>query len=130
MIPEIRIYGGGSRRRCCDEQRRDHENGRIYKRSIWSAACLLALAFLMPLMQAQATIDGVTGTTFNFTAKADYIITPDSNSILMWGYALDNGTMGYPGPTIIVNQGDTVTINLTNRRSNAAERLYRIPGPD
>ncbi len=37
----------------------------------------------------------------------------------MWGYSDDDGagTMQYPGPTIIVDQGDTITINLTNELS-------------
>ncbi len=101
---------------------------RLNKRSIWQAACLLAMVLLMPLMQAQAAIDGVTGNTFNLTAKADYIITPDSNSILMWGYALNNGTMQYPGPTMIVNQGDTVTINLTNNAAMPQNVSIIFPG--
>lgn len=63
---------------------------------------------------ADAAIDGVTGTTFNFTAKDGYISVADGGSIYMWGYALNNGTMQYPGPTLIVNEGDTVTINLSN----------------
>jgi manganese oxidase len=80
-------------------------------------------AFLLPLVlmlllllsaRAQATIDGVTGTAFNFTAREGHISTPDGGSVLMWGYALDANIMQYPGPTLILNQGDTVTINLAN----------------
>jgi len=65
---------------------------------------------------AHAVVDGVTGTTFNFTARADYVSTDDGESLLAWGYANDDSTgiMQYPGPTLIVNQGDTVTINLRN----------------
>ncbi|MFZ5998474.1 MAG: multicopper oxidase domain-containing protein [Nitrospirota bacterium] len=74
----------------------------------------IALVLVLGGPQAFAAIQGVTGTTFNLTAKADYISTPDGNSIYMWGYALNNGTMQYPGPTLIVNQGATVTVNLTN----------------
>src|SRR5574340_192941 len=68
---------------------------------------------------AWAVVDGITGPTFNLTAKADYITTGDGGSWLMWGYAADSvgafpGVMQYPGPTLIVNQGDTVTIHLRN----------------
>lgn len=63
---------------------------------------------------SEAVIDGTTGTTFNLTAKQGYISTPDGGSILAWGYALNGGPMQYPGPTLIVNQGDTITVNLTN----------------
>jgi FtsP/CotA-like multicopper oxidase with cupredoxin domain len=73
-------------------------------------------------VQAQAVIDGIEGTTanlvttFNLAAKQDNISTPDADSILMWGYADADGTnrMQYPGPTLIVDQGVTVTVNLTN----------------
>ena len=64
---------------------------------------------------SQGTINGVSGTTFNFTARADRLTTGDGGSILFWGYGLDGGRAQYPGPTLIVNQGDTITINLTNR---------------
>ena len=63
---------------------------------------------------AWAVIDGITGPAFNLTARADYISTADGNSIYNWGYANGAGAMQYPGPTLIVNQGDTVTVNLTN----------------
>jgi len=78
----------------------------------------LSLLLLLGLWNAgaHAVVDGVTGTTFNFTARADYISAGDGASLLAWGYANDGGTgtMQYPGPTLIVTQGDTVTINLRN----------------
>lgn len=70
---------------------------------------------------AHALIDGwagdLSGTvrTFNLTARDDFISTSDGNSHYTWGYA--HGTefvMQYPGPTLIVNQGDTVKIVLNN----------------
>lgn len=68
---------------------------------------------------AWAVVDGITGPTFNLTAKADHISMGDGGSLLAWGYAADDrgpfpGTMQYPGPTLIVQQGDTVTVNLRN----------------
>jgi len=74
----------------------------------------LALLLLAVTGTAWATIDGVPGPIFNFTAKADYISSGDGNTHYSWGYALNGGTMQYPGPTMIVNQGDVVTVNLTN----------------
>ncbi|MBI5889606.1 MAG: multicopper oxidase family protein [Nitrosomonadales bacterium] len=64
---------------------------------------------------AWAAIDGISGPVFNLTAKADYISTADGGSTYAWGYANGNGAMQYPGPTLIVNEGDTVTINLSNQ---------------
>ncbi len=79
----------------------------------WFAALSLALMSLVGF-RVEAAIDGVTGTNFDFTAKPAIIPTPDGDSLLVWGYALNGGPMQYPGPTLIVNQGDTITINLTN----------------
>jgi manganese oxidase len=76
--------------------------------------------------QALAKLDGITGTTstgtngetirtFNLAAKEAQIVTNDGNTIYSWGYANGaTGPMQYPGPVLIVNQGDTVRINLTN----------------
>jgi manganese oxidase len=85
----------------------------------WTIKLLLAGMMLLcatTLLHAHG-IPGVTGTVFNFTAKSDYISTPDGNSIHMWGFALNNGRMQYPGPTLTVNEGDSITINLNNRLS-------------
>ena len=70
---------------------------------------LAALAF-----PAFAAIDGVSGKTFNFTAKPGLVSTPDGNSIYSWGYANEGGLMQFPGPTMIVKQGDKITVNLRN----------------
>jgi len=55
--------------------------------------------------------------TFDLQATEGYIDTPDGNSVYMWGFALDPGTFQMPGPVLCVNEGDTVTINLTNNLS-------------
>lgn len=74
---------------------------------------LVAALLCLPVSNGLAAIDGVTGTTFNLVADEGYITTSDGDSFLMWGYGL-NGAMQYPGPTLIVNQGDTITIKLKN----------------
>lgn len=83
-------------------------------------------AWLMVLMlclstHAQALVVGwegdLSGTvrTFNLTARGDFISTSDGNSHYTWGYAHGAGfAMQYPGPTLIVNQGDTVKVVLNN----------------
>jgi hypothetical protein len=87
-------------------------NRKIYKTMILSMAVGF---FLVCSPQVQAMIHGITGvTTFNFTAKTGYIYTGEGGSYLMWGYANGAGNMQYPGPTVIVNQNETITINLTN----------------
>lgn len=80
------------------------------------AGALLALAGV----SVEAAIDGISGTTFNLTAKVDHISTADGGSMLIWGFADDDNKAGfgtraqYPAPTLIINQGETVTINLKN----------------
>jgi manganese oxidase len=80
-------------------------------------ALVLASAWLPGLStSAAAKIHGIEGTNFSFTARADYLSTADGNSVLFWGFA-DNdglGTPQYPGPTMIVNEGDLVVVELTN----------------
>ena len=78
---------------------------------------LSMVAAFMTAVPADATIQGISGPTFNLTAKTGNIIADDGASIPMWGFANGSGVMQYPGPTLIVNQGDTVTINLTNTLS-------------
>lgn len=92
---------------------------------VWRHALTVALlALLAAGGSASAKVVGITGTgtgtsgdpkTFNLEATDASISTGDGNTIYAWGYA-DAAThsMQYPGPTLIVNQGDAVTINLTN----------------
>ena len=94
----------------------------------------LAVLFVVALLGflsgiANATIPGATSKsstpTFNLMAMADVISTSDGDSMWMWGYGCSDVTctknlinkyqMQFPGPTLIVNQGDRVTINLRNR---------------
>lgn len=75
-------------------------------------AVFLQVSFEPPA--ALAVIDGVAGSTFNITAKEGRISTADGNTVYAWGYANAAGPMQYPGVTMIVNQGDTVTVMLNN----------------
>jgi manganese oxidase len=52
--------------------------------------------------------------TFSLTAKHHFVSTADGNSHYAWGYAHTGLPMQYPGPTLIVNQGDTVKVVLNN----------------
>jgi hypothetical protein len=87
--------------------------------SVGLAAALVLLA--AGSAGAQARIDGISGTDFSFTTGAGQISTPDGGSILIWGYqdltkhANPFEVPQYPGPTLILNQGDTVTVSLTSQ---------------
>jgi hypothetical protein len=80
----------------------------------WAGA--LAMSLLGMAGPARATIDGVavTATPVSLTARRHHIETPDGGSYLMWGYGKDADPGQYPGPTLIVDQGTTVTIVLGN----------------
>src|SRR5262245_55884313 len=70
--------------------------------------------------------------TFNLVAKTGHIETPDGNSVFMWSYANadapDNGAFQSPGPVLCANQGETVTVNLTNSLSEPSSIIF--PGQD
>jgi FtsP/CotA-like multicopper oxidase with cupredoxin domain len=90
---------------------------------------------------AQAAVPGITssgGSTgiFNLDAAAGQTSQPDGASIYTWGYGCSSaattfapaslasgascGAMQLPGPTLIVTQGSTVTVTLTNNLPAAA----------
>jgi len=82
---------------------------------------------------AQARIDGITGTSFSFTTGTGELSSPDGGSIHFWGYQGTSTTDGdanpfgvpqYPGPTLILNQGDIVTITLTNNLPQPVSMVF------
>jgi len=80
---------------------------------------LLILMFVIA-PQAHAVVNGVEDTVFNLTARDGFISTPDGGSVYTWGYALGDGLMQYPGPTLICNEGASITVTLTNELPPAA----------
>ncbi|MGF6842523.1 FtsP/CotA-like multicopper oxidase with cupredoxin domain [Paraburkholderia youngii] len=95
-------------------------------------AVLLAALFCL---HAQAAAPGITGTTFDLSAEANRVSQPDGASIYAWGYGCRTAPAGFspagiagancpsmqvPGPTLIVKQGDVVTVKLTNNLPAAA----------
>jgi FtsP/CotA-like multicopper oxidase with cupredoxin domain len=92
---------------------------------------------------AHAAVPGITGgslatgtpTTFNLTAQTAFLNQPDGNSVYSWGYGCNGNPSGFlpaaiitatcstmqvPGPTLIVTEGQTVTVNLLNGLPPAA----------
>ena len=87
---------------------------------------------------AHAAVPGITGPTFNLTAQPAYLNQPDGNAVYSWGYGCSASsaptgfaptamasvetcpTMQVPGPTLIVTEGQTVTVNLQNGLPAAA----------
>lgn len=100
-------------------------------RKIAGAPIVLAAALLLLVpVGAGAVVDGIaTGPAFEMTAKAGYVSIADGGSVYCWGFADtsaaglastlqdgngNGGLMQYPGPTMIVNEGDAVTVALKN----------------
>jgi FtsP/CotA-like multicopper oxidase with cupredoxin domain len=96
---------------------------------------VLVLALLMISSAAHASTPGISGPTFNLIAKDAYLSQPDGQTIYSWGYGCNGAPAGFlpaaistgfcnamqiPGPTLIVNEGDTVVVNLTNNLPTAA----------
>lgn len=81
------------------------------------AGLLLVMAAALAIASAgsaSAAIDGVTGTTFSFTATDGHIQAGDGRSLYVWGFANSTSTVQYPGPTLKLAAGDTVDVTLTN----------------
>ncbi len=104
----------------------------------------LVVAVTLSLAQAAfAAAPGITSTggtagTFHLTAQDAYLNQPDGEAIYSWGYGCVAGqsptfvpkasfaftptcnTMQVPGPTMVVTEGQLVTITLTNNLPTAA----------
>ena len=85
--------------------------------TIKSLSWLAGLAAVLLAPAAQARVIGVTGPNFFLDAKPDFISASDGISLYNWGYRVAgaNNNMQFPGPTLIVTQGQTVTVTLTNQ---------------
>ncbi|MBZ5627581.1 MAG: multicopper oxidase family protein [Acidobacteriia bacterium] len=98
-------------------------------------APMVAVALLLTATAAFAAAPGITGPTFNLTAQPAYLSQPDGAAIYSWGYGCNGAPSGYapasittgfcnpmqvPGPTLIVMQGQPVSVTLTNALPAAA----------
>jgi FtsP/CotA-like multicopper oxidase with cupredoxin domain len=105
-------------------------------KSISIARLLLAPTLALFLAAAaHAAVPGISGPNFNLTAQQAFLNQPDGNAVYSWGYGCNGSPSGFlpsaiagatcnsmqvPGPTLIVTEGQTVTINLLNGLPTAA----------
>ena len=93
------------------------------------------VALLLVGAAAHAAVPGITGPAFNLDASTGFINQPDGTQVYSWGYGCTTApagtapaaigpvpcpTMQIPGPTLIVNEGQTVTVTLTNSLPTSA----------
>ncbi len=107
------------------------------KRPSNSAAWLQAVLVFasMCAFDARAAVPGITGPTFTLTARTANLNQPDGHQLYSWGYGCTTAPTGFapaamlggtcpgmqvPGPTLIVHEGDSVTVTLTNGLPAAA----------
>jgi FtsP/CotA-like multicopper oxidase with cupredoxin domain len=91
----------------------------------------MAAGLLTPALAERHWIEGVSiadGGAVTLTARDGHIKTPEGGSIYMWGYAAGEGAMQYPGPTLIMNEGATVQINLHNTLTTPVSIVF--PGQE
>ena len=98
---------------------------------------LPVMAVAVLVATAHAAAPGITGPTFSLDAKPAYLTQPDGQAIYSWGYGCSSQPSGWaptaisapsggcpdmqvPGPTLIVTEGQTVTVTLTNSLPTAA----------
>jgi FtsP/CotA-like multicopper oxidase with cupredoxin domain len=98
-------------------------------------ATLLTIALaLFVTATAYAAAPGITGPSFNLTAAPGALTQPDGGMVYSWGYGCNGapagfapaalpgtcGSMQVPGPTLIVKEGQPVSVTLTNNLPAAA----------
>jgi FtsP/CotA-like multicopper oxidase with cupredoxin domain len=102
--------------------------------SFLRVAVFAAVFLVLSTAGAWATIEGITGPTFHLSVATGNITTADGGSYLIWGFANQGGVTQYPGPTLIVNEGQLVQITLRNNLTVAGGQVPNVsmvfPGHD
>src|SRR5882762_605923 len=112
-----------------------HLNSKIWC-AVRSLSVAVAAVALLLAPSAHAAVPGITGTSFSLNAGVGYSSQPDGVLIYSWGYGCATGftpvfrptavagavcpTMQLPGPPLIVTEGQSFTVNLTNSLPAAA----------
>jgi FtsP/CotA-like multicopper oxidase with cupredoxin domain len=107
-----------------------------FRTQLFLALMMAATLFLAPVSFAASP--GITGgasaPVFNLTAQEAFLNMPDGEAIYSWGYGCNGApasfqptlanqtcpSMQVPGPTLIVTEGQTVTVKLINQLPTAA----------
>lgn len=99
--------------------------------AIASALAGLPLMATAGVLGASCETPSSTGTgtkDFNLVTATGDIQLPDGTTMYMWGYSIQGQTFQHPGPVLCVNEGDSVTITLTNTLAEPVSIMF--PGQD
>lgn len=93
-------------------------------KTIKYTGCVLALlvqSFSLHAVEVDLgeTLPGIQGGVINLYAQKTQVVTPDGDSIQIWGFGPDApgggaGQVQYPAPTLILQEGVPVMVNLHN----------------
>ena len=101
---------------------------------------LMVAVMLFSVPAVFAAVPGISGPNFSLTAQQAYLNQPDGEAVYSWGYGCNGAPTGFlpaaikdpagnpptcstmqvPGPTLIVTEGATVNVTLTNQLPAAA----------
>lgn len=85
-------------------------------RTVVSLLFIAGLAGAATLPDETCTSTGASSRTCSLIASVNSISLPTGATVPVWTYALaDGGVPSLPGPTLIVRQGETVTVRLENQ---------------
>jgi FtsP/CotA-like multicopper oxidase with cupredoxin domain len=94
-----------------------------------------AAVTLLAAAQSHAAAPGITGPAFNLQAHDGFVNQPDGEQVYTWGYGCNGSPTGFapagiagancpnmqlPAPTLIVTEGQSVAVTLTNNLPPAA----------
>ena len=112
-----------------------HEIKRVRHLPMLISVALGSLCAL-PLASSQAAVPGIQAASYNLVAADSYTIQPDGATLYSWGYGCASApdaaafkpaggtpvcpSMQTPGPTLILTEGSSVSVTLTNTLPAAA----------
>jgi FtsP/CotA-like multicopper oxidase with cupredoxin domain len=98
---------------------------------------LVALALAAAGLGLTSSSASAAPVSINLCAKGGTVTLPGPVSVPMWGFGVPTtpgdcttATASAPGPVLTVNEGDTVTISVTNALPAGHTLAFEIPGVD
>jgi FtsP/CotA-like multicopper oxidase with cupredoxin domain len=100
-------------------------------RSMRKTRALLIVAVTAAAFTVANSSASAAPVTINLCAKPGTATLTGAVSVPIWGFGLGScatATASLPGPQLVVNEGDTVTVNITNALPAGHTLTFEIPG--